>query len=149
MTKTEYTIAITANQTAISNVRADLRKLRNIEKLAKSFPEPQKLVDFDMLDATISAKKTELQKFRSELGKARRIVKRMNEIEDIEAGKFAEKKAKKSAGDKKATGTADKKAADKAGKKIEGKTTRAKKLAAEKKSQPPVINVGTSATPVA
>ena len=52
MTKTEYTIAITANQTAISNVRADLRKLRNIEKLAKSFPEPQKLVDFDMLDAS-------------------------------------------------------------------------------------------------
>ena len=146
MTKTEYTIAITANQTAISNVRADLRKLRNIEKLAKSFPEPQKLVDFDMLHATISAKKTELQKFRSELGKARRIVKRMNEIEDIEAGKFAEKKA---AGDKKATGTADKKATDKAGKKIEGKTTRAKKPAAEKKSQPPVINVGTSATPVA
>ena len=39
MTKTEYTAVIAANQTAISALRTDLRKLRTIEKLSKSFPE--------------------------------------------------------------------------------------------------------------
>ena len=100
MTKTEYTAAITANQTAISAIRTDLRKLHNIENLAQSFPD-LKLVDTDTLTATITTKKAELTKLRTELSKARRIVKRMGEIEDIEAGKAPEKKAKKSTGAKK------------------------------------------------
>ena len=86
MTKTEYTAAIAANQTAISTLRTDLRKLRTIEKLSKSFPD-LKLVDASILETSITAKKAEVQKLRAELSKARRIVKRMTEIEDIETGK--------------------------------------------------------------
>ena len=97
MTKTEYTAAITTTQTAIFAIRTDLRKLRNIEKLAGTFTD-LKLVDTDTLTATITTKKAELTKLRAELSKARRIVKRMGEIEDIEAGKTPEKKAKKSTG---------------------------------------------------
>lgn len=95
MTKTEYTAVIAANQTAISALRADLRKLRTIEKLTKSFPN-LKLVDAAVLETSITAKKAEVQKLRAELSKARRIVKRMAEIEDIEAGKTAAPKANKS-----------------------------------------------------
>ena len=86
MTKTEYTAAIAANQAAISALRTGLHKLRTIEKLSKSFPE-LKLVDASVLETTITAKKAEAQKLRAELSKARRIVKRMAEIEDIEAGR--------------------------------------------------------------
>lgn len=96
MTKTEYTAAITTNQTAISALRTDLRKLHTIEKLSKSFPD-LKLVDASVLESSITAKKAEVQKLRAELSKARRIVKRMSEIEDIEAGKTATAKPKKSA----------------------------------------------------
>ena len=96
MTKTEYTATITANQTVISTLRTDLRKLRTIEKLSKSFPD-LKLVDISVLETSITQKKAEVQKLRSELSKARRIVKRMAEIEDIEAGKTDAPKAKKSA----------------------------------------------------
>ena len=94
MTKTEYTTAIATNQTAIAALRADLHKLRSIEKLSKHFADLE-LVNSDTLTATITAKKGELNKLRAELSKARRIVKRMSEIEDIEAGKTTEKKAKK------------------------------------------------------
>ena len=99
MTKTEYTAAITTTQTAIFAIRTDLRKLRNIEKLAGTFTD-LKLVDTDTLTATITTKKAELTKLRAELSKARRIVKRMGEIEDIEAGKTAAPKDKKSAAKK-------------------------------------------------
>ena len=99
MTKTEYTAAIAANQAAISALRTGLHKLRTIEKLSKSFPE-LKLVDASVLETTITAKKAEAQKLRAELSKARRIVKRMAEIEDIEAGKTAAPKDKKSAAKK-------------------------------------------------
>ena len=99
MTKTEYTAAITTTQTAIFAIRTDLRKLRNIEKLAGTFTD-LKLVDTDTLTATITTKKAELTKLRAELSKARRIVKRMAEIEDIEAGKTAAPKDKKSAAKK-------------------------------------------------
>lgn len=127
MTKTEYTATIEANKTAISAVRADLRKLRTIEKMAKSFPD-LKLVDTGILDTTITAKKAELQKLRTEQGKARRIVKRMTEIEDIEAGKADEPKAKKSAAAKKDS----KKDGKKDGK--EGAATTTKKPAEKKPS---------------
>ena len=105
MTKTEYTAVIAANQTAISALRTDLRKLRTIEKLSKSFPE-LKLVNASALETSITAKKAEAQKLRFELSKARRIVKRMAEIEDIEAGKTATSKAKKSVSGRK-SGKAD------------------------------------------
>lgn len=130
MTKTEYTAAITANQTAISAIRTDLRKLHNIENLAQSFPD-LKLVDTDTLTATITTKKAELTKLRTELSKARRIVKRMGEIEDIEAGKAPEKKAKKSTGAKK------EKAEAPAAKPAEKKPTATKKPAAKKPTAKP------------
>ena len=95
MTKTEYTAAIISTQENISAIRADLRKLRTIEKLSKSFPD-LKLVDASVLETSITEKRAEVQKLRAELSKARRIVKRMAEIEDIEAGKAATPKAKKS-----------------------------------------------------
>ena len=114
MTKTEYTAAITANQTAISTLRTDLRKLRTIEKLSKSFPD-LKLVDASILEASITAKKAEVQKLRAELSKARRIVKRMTEIEDIETGKTGtpKSKSKKSAAPKNASGATAKKSTEK------------------------------------
>lgn len=118
MTKTEYTAAIAANQTAISALRADLRKLRAIEKLTKSFPD-LKLVDASVLESSITTKKSEVQKLRAELSKARRIVKRMAEIEDIEAGKASTSKAKKT--EKKS----DKADGAPSGKNSEGKKTRA------------------------
>lgn len=125
MTKTEYTAAIATTQTAISALRTDLRKLRAIEKLSQSFPD-LKLVDASILETAITEKKAEVQKLRAELSKARRIVKRMAEIEDIEAGKTATPKAKKSAAEKKA-GTTAKKSTEKKG----GTTTKKK---AEKKA---------------
>lgn len=146
MTKTEYTAAITANQAAISAVRADLRKLRNIEKLAKAFPEPKKLVDFDMLDTTIAEKKAELQRLRSELGKARRIVKRMDEIEAIESGKTTAPKAKKSTAEKKA---GEKKATEK---KTGSKATQTKKQPAkadEGKAKQPTASAEVKENPAA
>ena len=115
MTKTEYTAAIATTQTAISTLRTDLRKLRAIEKLSQSFPD-LKLVDASILETSITEKKAELTKLRSELSKARRIVKRMAEIEDIETGKADEPKAKtkKPAAEKKA-GTTAKKSTEKKG----------------------------------
>ena len=114
MTKTEYTAAITANQTTISAIRTNLRKLRNIEKLAGAFTD-LKLVDSTVLVSIIEAKKAELQKQRAELSKARRIVKRMTEIEDIETGKAdtSKAKSKKSTAKKKASETAAKKSNEK------------------------------------
>lgn len=98
MTKTEYTAAIAANQSSIFALRTDLRKLRTIEKLSQSFPD-LKLVDTGALETSITEKKAEVQKLRAELSKARRIVKRMTEIENIETGTTAaaQKPAKKKA----------------------------------------------------
>lgn len=58
-------------------------------------------MDASVLETSIITKKAEVQKLRTELSKARRIVKRMTEIEDIEAGKTAAPKAKKSGAAKK------------------------------------------------
>ena len=121
MTKTEYTAAIAANQTAISSLRTDLRKLRTIEKLSKSFPD-LKLVDASILETSITAKNAEVQKLRADLSKARRIVKRMTEIEDIETGRAdaptaAKKSTEKKGGTK--TSAAKKSAAKPEAKKAE------------------------------
>lgn len=135
MTKTEYTAAIAANQTAISTLRTDLRKLRTIEKLSKSFPD-LKLVDASILETSITAKKAEVQKLRAELSKARRIVKRMTEIENIEAGKADAPKAKKSAAKKDCnTGTTKKPVEKKTSTKTTDKKPAAKPDAV--KAEPP------------
>ena len=147
MTKTEYTAAIAANQTAISTLRTDLRKLRTIEKLSKSFPD-LKLVDTTILEVSITEKKAEVQKLRSELSKARRIVKRMTEIEDIETGKADAPKAKKPAAKK--DGKED--AAATAKKASAKTTTTAKKPAAKptaKKAEQPAPGAEAKENPAA
>ena len=100
MTKTEYTAAIEADLTAANALCAELRTLRNFKKIAKTIPDADKMVTFDVLDKTITDKESELQKLRSALGKNRRIVKKLEEIEAIETGKAAAPKAKKSAAKK-------------------------------------------------
>ena len=122
MTKTEYTAAIATTQAAISALSTDLRKLRAIEKLSQSFPD-LKLVDASILETSITEKKAEVQKLRADLSKARRIVKRMAEIEDIEAGKTATPKAKKSAAKKDSTTTEKKASAKTTAKKPAAKPT--------------------------
>ena len=134
MTKTEYTAAIATTQTAISALRTDLRKLRAIEKLSQSYPD-LKLVDASLLGASITEKKAEVQKLRAELSKARRIVKRMAEIEDIEAGKTATPKAKKSAAKKDGKEDAATTAKKPTEKKASAKTTTTTKPEAKKAEQ--------------
>ena len=139
MTKTEYTAAIATTQTAISALRTDLRKLRAIEKLSQSFPD-LKLVDASLLGTSITEKKAEVQKLRAELSKARRIVKRMAEIEDIEAGKDATPKVKKPAAKKDgkadATATGKKPTEKKAGAKAPAAKKPTGKPEAKKSEQP-------------
>lgn len=100
MTKTEYMSTINEKLTAAEGLCADLRKLRILQKLAKDIPNAAELVSSEALSKTITAKETELKAVRGELQKARRIVKKMEEIEAIESGKIptpAKKGAKKSA----------------------------------------------------
>lgn len=95
MTKTEYIAAIEADLTAANALCAELRTLRNFKKIAKAIPDADKMVSFDVMDQTITGKEGELQKLRSALGKNRRIVKKLEEIEAIETGKAAAPKPKK------------------------------------------------------
>lgn len=100
MTKTEYMNTINEKLTAAEGLCADLRKLRGLKKLAQSITGSDKLVSFEALDKTVSDKEAELKAVRGELQKARRIVKKMEEIEAIESGKSptpAKKGAKKPA----------------------------------------------------
>lgn len=85
MTKTEYTAAIEANLATAETLCADLRQLRNLQKLAKTIPASDTLVAFDVLDKAITDKEATLKATRAELGKARRIVKKFEEIEGMEA----------------------------------------------------------------
>lgn len=86
MTKTEYMNTINEKLTAAEGLCADLRKLRGLQKLAQSITGSDALVSFEALSKTITAKETELKAVRGELQKARRIVKKMEEIEAIESG---------------------------------------------------------------
>lgn len=107
MTKTEYTAAIEADLTAANALCAELRTLRNFKKIAKTIADADKMVSFEVLDKTITSKEAELQKLRSALGKNRRIVKKLEEIEAIETGAADAPKAKKnSTQDKPAEGAA-------------------------------------------
>jgi len=120
MTKTEYTAAIEADLTAANALCAELRTLRNFKKIAKTIADADKLVSFEVLDKTITGKEAELQKLRSALGKNRRIVKKLEEIEAIETGEADAPKPKKNAAqDKSAEGEAK-------GKKATGKKGGAK-----------------------
>lgn len=86
MTKNEYMTTINEKLTAAEALCADLRKLRILQKLAKDIPNAADLVSSEALSKTITAKETELKAVRGELQKARRIVKKMEEIEAIESG---------------------------------------------------------------
>ena len=97
MTKNEYTAAIEADLTAANNLCAELRTLRNFKKIAKTITDADKMVSFEVLDQTITGKEGELQKLRSALGKNRRIVKKLEEIEAIETGAADAPKPKKNA----------------------------------------------------
>lgn len=104
MTKTEYIAAIEADLTAANTLCAELRTLRNFKKIAKTIPDADKMVSFDVLDKTITGKEGELQKLRSALGKNRRIVKKLEEIEAIETGTADTPKPKKNAAQDKSAG---------------------------------------------
>ena len=95
MTKTEYTAAIEADLTAANALCAELRTLRNFKKIAQTITDADKMVSFEVLDKTITSKESELQMLRSALGKNRRIVKKLEEIEAIETGKADTPKGKK------------------------------------------------------
>ena len=86
MTKTEYMNTINEKLTAAEGLCADLRKLRGLQKLAQSITGSDALVSFEALGKTIADKEAELKTVRGELQKARRIVKKLAEIEAIEAG---------------------------------------------------------------
>lgn len=86
MTKTEYMNTINEKLTAAEGLCADLRKLRGLKKLAQSITGSDVLVSFEALGKTIADKEAELKAVRGELQRARRIVKKLDEIEAIEAG---------------------------------------------------------------
>ena len=86
MTKTEYMNTINKKLTTAEGLCADLRKLRGLKKLAQSITGSDALVSFEVLGKTIDEKEAELKAVRGELQKARRIVKKMEEIEAIESG---------------------------------------------------------------
>lgn len=95
MTKIEYQNTIKTNLTIAEALCADLRKLRNFKKLAATLPTVEGLLNAYVLDKAITDRETELKKVRGELGKARRIVKHLEEIEAIESGAAAKPKAAK------------------------------------------------------
>lgn len=100
MTKTEYMNTINEKLAAAEGLCADLRKLRNLQTLAGSIDGRDELVSMGKIAEVITAKEAELKSVRGELQKARRIVKKLDEIEAIESGKVpaqAKRSAKKPA----------------------------------------------------
>ena len=100
MTKTEYMNTINEKLTAAEAMCADLRKLRGLKKLAQSITGSDALVSIEALGKTIADKEAELKTVRGELQKARRIVKKMEEIEAIESGTAPTTASKKQAAKK-------------------------------------------------
>ena len=86
MNKNEYEISIKTNLTTAEALCADLRELRGLKKLAEAIPGAESIVSYEPLGKTIEGKEAELKKVRAELQKARRIAKKLEEIEAIEAG---------------------------------------------------------------
>lgn len=124
MTKTEYMNTISEKLTTAEGLCADLRKLRILQKLAKDIPNAAELISAEALSKTIVGKETELKAVRGELQKARRIVKKMEEIEAIESGK-APAPAKKPAKTVAKTGPVPEAKAAKPGSKSPSKSTKA------------------------
>lgn len=124
MNKTEHMNTINEKLTAAEGLCADLRKLRGLQKLAKSIAGSDVLVSFEALGKTIADKEAELKAVRGELQKSRRIVKKMEEIEAIESGK-APAPAKKAAKTVAKTESAPEAKAAKPGPKASSKTTQA------------------------
>jgi len=87
MNKTEYMNTINEKLAAAEGLCADLRKLRNLQTLAGSIDGRDELVSMGKIAEVITAKEAELKSVRGELQKARRIVKKLDEIEAIESGK--------------------------------------------------------------
>lgn len=103
MTKTEYMTTINEKLIDAEALCADLRKLRILQKLTKDIPNAAELVSAEALSKTIAAKEAELKAVRGELQKARRIVKKLDEIEAIEAGTTPAPAPKKQAAKKSAS----------------------------------------------
>lgn len=141
MTKTEYTAAIETDLKAANALCAELRTLRNFKKIAQAITDADKMVSFETLDKTITSKEAELQKLRSALGKNRRIVKKLEEIEAIETGTADATKPKKNAAQGKPVEGADK------GKKTSKKKDGAK--ATQGKSDTPALESAKSEQPAA
>ena len=93
MTKTEYMNTINEKLTAAEGLCADLRKLRVLKKLAQSITGSDALVSFEALGKTIADKEAELKAVRGELQKARRIVKKLDEIEATAIALIAAKRS--------------------------------------------------------
>lgn len=113
MNKAEYMTTIETNSTAAKTLSADLRKLRGIKKFAEGIAI-ENLVAVNLLNKAITDKEAELKSIKREIKKARRILKKLAEIETIEAG--GEKPKSKKATAKKPTAdnsTAKKSASDK------------------------------------
>ncbi len=102
MNKTEYMNTINKKLTAAEGLCADLRKLRILQKITKDIPNAAELVSSEALSKIITAKETELKAVRGELQKARRIVKKLDEIEAIESGTAPAPAPKKQAAKKSA-----------------------------------------------
>lgn len=97
MNKTEYQNTIKTSLAKAEKLCLDLRKLRNVKKLAADLHAIEGLMNSAVLDKAITDREAELKKVRAELGKARRIVKHLEEIEAIENGtETAKAPAKKS-----------------------------------------------------
>ena len=102
MNKTEYMNTINKKLTAAEGLCADLRKLRILQKITSDIPNAAELVSSEALSKIITAKETELKAVRGELQKARRIVKKLDEIEAIESGTAPAPAPKKQAAKKSA-----------------------------------------------
>ena len=100
MNKTEYMTTINEKLTAAEALCADLRKLHILQKITKDIPNAAELVSSEALSKTIADKEAELKTVRGELQKARRIVKKLDEIEAIEAGNAPAPTSKKQAAKK-------------------------------------------------
>lgn len=125
MNKTEYMNTINEKLTAAEGLCADLRKLRCLQKLAQSITGSDALVSFETLSKTIADKETELKAVRGELQKARRIVKKLDEIEAIEAGNAPAPTSKKQAAKKPVAKKPTKAKAEQAAKDLKDAATQA------------------------
>ena len=123
MTKTEHMNIINEKLTAAEALCADLRKLRGLQKLAQSITGSDALVSFEALGKTIADKEAELKTVRGELQKARRIVKKLDEIEAIEAGTAPAPAPKKQAAKKLAAKKPTKAKAEQAAKDLKDAAT--------------------------